>query len=49
MQPFFNGLPDGDTVPVLGIGDGIAQILREYLVEGEPTQQVAERLAPATV
>ena len=36
MQPFFNGLPGGDTVPVLGIGDGIAHILREYLVEGEP-------------
>ena len=47
MQPFFNGLPGGDTVPVLGIGDGIAHVLREYLVESVPTQQVKGRLTLA--
>lgn len=34
MQPFFNVTPDGASVPVLGIGDGIAHVLREHL-EGE--------------
>ncbi len=28
MQPFFNVLPDGSSVPVLGLGDGIAHILK---------------------
>ena len=40
MQPFFNGLQGGDTVTVLGIGDGIAHVLREYLANVVPTQQV---------
>ena len=49
MQPFFNGLPGGASVPVLGIGDGIAHILREYLLEGEPEQRLEAELALATV
>ena len=28
MQPFHNVLPDGTSVPVLGLGDGIAHILK---------------------
>ena len=28
MQPFHNVLPDGASVPVLGLGDGIAHILK---------------------
>ena len=28
MQPFFNRLPDGTTVAVLGLGDGIAHVLK---------------------
>ena len=28
MQPFFNQMPDGSTVAVLGLGDGIAHILK---------------------
>ena len=35
MQGFFNVMPDGDSVPVLGIGDGIAHVLKEHLVEEE--------------
>ena len=31
MQPFFNVLPDGTSVPVLGLADWIAHVLREYL------------------
>ena len=31
MQPFFNSLPDGKSVAVLGLGDGIAHILKAHL------------------
>ena len=31
MQPFWNTLPDGRSVPVLGLGDGIAHVLKEHL------------------
>ena len=31
MQPFWNTLPDGKSVPVLGLGDGIAHVLEEHL------------------
>ena len=37
MQPFFNQMPDGTSVAVLGLGDGIAHILKAHLKarEGE--------------
>ena len=35
MQPFFNRLPDGTSVAVLGLGDGIAHILKLHLKERE--------------
>ncbi len=31
MQPFFNRLPDGKSMAVLGIGDGIARVLKQHL------------------
>ena len=31
MQPFFNRLPDGKSIAVLGIGDGIAHVLKQHL------------------
>ena len=31
MQPFFNQMPDGKSVAVLGLGDGIAHILKAHL------------------
>ena len=31
MQPFWNTLPDGKSVAILGLGDGIAHILKEHL------------------
>ena len=31
MQPFWNTLPDGRSIPVLGLGDGIAHILKGHL------------------
>ena len=31
MQPFFNQMPDGRSVAVLGLGDGIAHILKAHL------------------
>ncbi len=31
MAPFWNTLGDGRSVPVLGLGDGIAHILKAYL------------------
>ena len=34
MQPFFNQI-DGKSVAVLGLGDGIAHILKAHLKAGE--------------
>ena len=44
MQPFANQLPDGASVWVLGLGDGIAHILKAHLKareEGEAAEQKA--------
>ena len=38
MQPFFNKLDDGTTVAVLGLGDGIAHVLKAHLREKEERQ-----------
>ena len=35
MQAFFNVMPNGTSVPVTGIGDGIAHALLEHLQEEE--------------
>ena len=35
MAPFWNQLEDGRSVPVLGLGDGIAHILKAHLKAGE--------------
>ena len=43
MQPFFNQMPDGKSVAVLGLGDGIAHILKAHLKARE------EREAAETV
>ena len=37
MAPFWNQL-DGKSVPVLGLGDGIAHILKTYVKAGEETE-----------
>ena len=49
MQPFYNQLPGGTSVPVLGIGDGIAHVLTEHLEHEEmAVQPRAEKvLVPA--
>ena len=48
MQPFYNQLPGGDSVPVLGIGDGIAHVLTEHLENEEVAiQPRAERVLAA--
>ena len=45
MQPFYNGMAGGVSVPVLGIGDGISHVLREYSeserVSGQPSALLA--------
>ena len=38
MQPFFNRLPDGKSIAVLGIGDGIAHVLKQHLKAREGVQ-----------
>ena len=38
MQPFFNRLPDGKSIAVLGIGDGIAHVLKQHLKAREEAQ-----------
>ncbi len=48
MQPFFNQMPDGSTVAVLGLGDGIAHILKAHLKakqEGETAEAEAAQQA----
>ena len=37
MQPFWNPLGDGRSVPVLGLGDGISHILKNYAKAKEET------------
>ena len=39
MQPFFNRLPDGGSIVVLGIGDGIAQVLKQHLKAKEDVKE----------
>ena len=40
MQPFFNRLPDvGSSVAVLGIGDGIAHVLKQHLKAKEDVKE----------
>ena len=38
MQPFWNRLDDGRSVPVHGLGDGIAHILKAHLKAREETE-----------
>ena len=48
MQPFFNKLDDGRSVAVLGLGDGIAHILKAHLKakeEREAQQAEAKQAA----
>ena len=46
MQPFFNQMPDGKSVAVLGLGDGIAHILKAHLKAREEREaaETAEAL-----
>ena len=37
MQPFFNQMPNGSTVAVLGLGDGIAHILKSHVKANKET------------
>ena len=48
MQPFFNQMPDGESVAVLGLGDGIAHILKAHLkarAEREAAEAVEAKAA----
>ena len=49
MQPFFNQMPDGKSVAVLGLGDGIAHILKAHLWarEEREAEQAEEEKAAA--
>ena len=43
MQPYVNQMPDGTSVEVLGLGDGIAHILKQYLKPGgKPQESIQE-------
>ena len=41
MQPCFNRLPDGGSMAVLGIGDGIAHVLKQHLKAKEEAKEAA--------
>ena len=45
MQPFFNRLPDGRSVAILGLGDGIAHILKTHLKAKEEREAVEAKAA----
>ena len=48
MQPFFNQMPGGKSVAVLGLGDGIAHILKAHLKareEKETAEAVEAKVA----
>ena len=45
MQPFFNVLPDGTSVPVLGLADGIAHILKSHARAAEQAKEVEAKAA----
>ena len=49
MQPFFNQMPDGRSIAVLGLGDGIAHILKAHLKakEERETETAIEMKAAA--
>ena len=47
MQPFFNRMPDGTSVPVLGLADGIAHILRGHM-KGKQEREAADTEAVET-
>ena len=48
MQPFHNVLPDGASVPVLGLGDGIAHILKSLFRTRSGIHQSAREQREAT-
>ena len=39
MQPFANVMPDGKSVFVLGLGDGIAHVLKGFVKAGEEVKE----------
>ena len=45
MQPFFNLLPDGTSVAVLGLGDAIAHILKGFVKAGEEVEAAEAKAA----
>ncbi len=48
MQPFWNNLGDGRSVPVLGLGDGIAHILKAHLKARHKREAAAQTGAEQT-
>ena len=47
MQPFFNQMPDGTSVAVIGLGDGIAHILKAHLKAREEREAEAAQAVEA--
>ena len=47
MQPFFNPVPGGRSVAIMGLGDGIAHVLRAHLNAREEREAAQETLEKA--
>ena len=48
MQPFWNNLGDGRSVPIHGLGDGIAHILKAHLKAREEREKAAAEAVEQT-
>ena len=46
MQPWPTLLPDGNSVFVLGLGDGISHVLRRFVKDGERKEAALATAAP---
>ena len=42
MQPHFNRMPDGSSAQVLGLGDGIAHVLKSHVRDAEESETTPE-------
>ena len=45
MQPYFNPVPGGRSVAIMGLGDAISHVLRTHMKQGEKPEATEEKAA----